>query len=72
MFVPAPAFPSRRVLLRKLRAAAQSNLSVEKPYATLVYSLSVRKSGTTLMPESLLIGMSDADLRDFFAYLLKP
>ena len=28
-------------------------------------------SPISLMPESLLTGMSDADLKDFFAYLMK-
>ena len=28
-------------------------------------------SPISLMPESLTIGMSDADLKDFFAYLMK-
>ena len=29
-------------------------------------------SPVSLMPEALLTGMSDADLRDFFAFLMKP
>ena len=33
---------------------------------------SLEASAISLMPEGLLAGMSDADLRDFFAYLMKP
>ena len=29
-------------------------------------------SPISLMPEGLLTGLSDAELRDFFAYLMKP
>ncbi len=29
-------------------------------------------SPVSIMPEALLLGLSDADLRDFFAYLMKP
>ncbi len=33
---------------------------------------SLEASPISLMPEGLLTGMSDADLKDFFAYLMKP
>jgi hypothetical protein len=33
---------------------------------------SLEASPISLMPEGLLTGMSDADLRDFFSYLMKP
>lgn len=33
---------------------------------------SLEASPVSLMPEGLTTGMSDADLRDFFAYLMKP